>query len=81
MTNNFIGRNIYLELLELIRINETCVLATVTKTVGSTPQKPGCSAVFGKKHLLAGTVGGGVVELKIKEKSINAMNTQKSGYY
>lgn len=43
------------------------VLATVTGTVGSTPQKPGSSALFVKNKLFSGTVGGGIVESKVQE--------------
>jgi xanthine dehydrogenase accessory factor len=74
-------RHIYLQLLEIIRNNKTCVLATVTGTQGSTPQKPGSSAIYGLKGLLAGTVGGGAVELTIGEMAADAIRTQKSGYF
>lgn len=73
--------HIYLQLLEIIRNNKSCVLATVTGTQGSTPQKPGSSAIYGKKGLLAGTVGGGAVELTIGEMADIAIRTQKSGYF
>ncbi len=60
-------RNIYLELLETEDAGHNIVLATVTGTIGSTPQKPGSSAVFKNDRLISGTVGGGVVEGKVKE--------------
>jgi len=74
-------KHIYLQLLEFIRNNKPCVLATVTKTQGSTPQKPGSSAIYGRSGLLAGTVGGGAVELAIGEMAADAIHTQKSGYF
>jgi xanthine dehydrogenase accessory factor len=74
-------KRIYFQLLDIIGEKQPCVLATVTGTHGSTPQKPGCTAVFGKDKLLAGTVGGGVVELTIGEIAAKAINFKKSGYY
>jgi xanthine dehydrogenase accessory factor len=75
------SKRIYFQLLEIIREKKPCVLATVTGTHGSTPQKPGCSAIFGKDKLLAGTVGGGVVELTIGEIAAKAIHSKKSGYF
>lgn len=57
------------------------VLATVTGTHGSTPQKPGSSALFGVKGLLAGTVGGGIVEGKVQQMAAEAILSGKSGIY
>ena len=74
-------RHIYLQLLEFLKNNKSCVLATVTGTQGSTPQKPGSSAIYGKNGLLAGTVGGGAVELAIGEMALDSIRTQKSGYF
>jgi xanthine dehydrogenase accessory factor len=75
------AKRIYLQLLEFIRKNKPCVLATVTGSQGSTPQKPGSSAIFDKKMLLAGTVGGGAVELSVGEKAAEAILSKKSGYF
>jgi xanthine dehydrogenase accessory factor len=75
------SNHIYSQLLEYLMENKTCVLATVTNSQGSTPQKPGCSAIFGKNKLLAGTVGGGAVELAIGEIASKSIRSQKSGFY
>ena len=74
-------KRIYLQLLDFIRNNKPCVLATVTGSQGSTPQKPGSSAIFDKKMLLAGTVGGGAVELSVGEIAAKAIHSKKSGYF
>ena len=74
-------KHIYLDLLESIQKDEPCAVATVTGTKGSTPQKPGSSAVIGSQGVIAGTIGGGVVELKIKKLGIEAVKTKKTGYY
>ena len=60
-------KNIYLQIPDHKNNDSLLVLATVTRTVGSTPQKPGSSALFGKKGLIAGTVGGGIVEGKVQK--------------
>mgnify|MGYP001765865099 FL=1 len=61
--------------------NKSCALATVTAVVGSTPQIPGCSALFGKKGLLAGTVGGGETELSVTKAATKLIRSKKSGYF
>lgn len=73
-------KNIYLHIPDQYSIDSGLVLATVTRTHGSTPQKPGSSALFGKNGLLYGTVGGGIVESKVQKISIEALATKKSGH-
>ncbi len=74
-------KNIYLQLLDHQSDSSELVLATVTKAIGSTPQKPGSSALFGPKGLLTGTVGGGVVEGRVQKLAQQSMNTKKSGHF
>lgn len=74
-------RNIYLKIPDLRSFDSPLVLATVTRTLGSTPQKPGSSALFGKKGLIAGTIGGGIVEGKVQELAARAVLTKNSGYF
>ncbi|MDF1561364.1 MAG: XdhC family protein [Bacteroidales bacterium] len=57
--------NIYFQIGETDPLTPGVVLATVTAATGSTPQKPGSSALFVNGKLIAGTVGGGVVENKV----------------
>jgi xanthine dehydrogenase accessory factor len=59
-------RSIHQRLLEQIRSGSGAVLATVVRASGSTPQKPGSSALFGELGLLAGTVGGGPLEGEVQ---------------
>jgi len=65
-------------MLEQIRLGSKCVLATVVRTSGSTPQKPGSSALFGEEGLLAGTVGGGMLEGEVQRMAANILITQSS---
>ncbi len=74
-------KNIYLQILEQNPALAPMVLATVIRTLGSTPQKPGSSALFTGKGLLAGTVGGGVVEGKIHNIAMDAIQSGESCQY
>lgn len=74
-------KNIYLYLLEHQSEISSMVLATVTRTHGSTPQKPGSSALFDRNGLVAGTVGGGVVEGRVQKLCLDAIVSKKSGHF
>ncbi len=73
--------NIYFKMLDLLRQNISCVLCTVTVTQGSTPQKPGSSALFDENGLVLGTVGGGIVEHSIEKEAAVAIRSKESGHY
>jgi xanthine dehydrogenase accessory factor len=73
-------KNIYLQITEPEQQSQGLVLATVTASRGSTPQKPGCSALFVQNSLIAGTVGGGIVESKIQEYAGKCSSTKESAY-
>jgi xanthine dehydrogenase accessory factor len=73
--------NIYQLIPGKIAENKNLVLATVIGTHGSTPQKHGNSALFNSKGLIAGTVGGGVMEGKIQLIAQKLIKTKKSGIY
>lgn len=59
-------KSIHHTILEQIRTGSGIVIATVVRSAGSTPQKPGSSALFSEKGLLAGTVGGGLLENEVQ---------------
>jgi len=59
-------RSIHHTILEQIRKGSRTVLATVVRSAGSTPQKPGSAALFGEEGLLGGTVGGGLLEGEVQ---------------
>jgi xanthine dehydrogenase accessory factor len=73
-------KNIYLKFLDLHPDYPNMVLSTVTRSIGSTPQKPGCSAIFGEAGLISGTVGGGVLEGKVQDLSVRAIVTKDSSH-
>ncbi|MBM4055400.1 MAG: XdhC family protein [Planctomycetes bacterium] len=56
---------IFKEILHLAEINEPCVLATVVRTKGSTPQKEGAKMLIRKDGSCVGTLGGGCIEGEI----------------
>jgi xanthine dehydrogenase accessory factor len=72
--------NIYL-LIPENKDRSNLALATVVDTKGSTPQKHGSSAVFDDDRLIAGTVGGGVLEGRVHKISQKSAKTGKSGIY
>ncbi len=74
-------KNIYLQIPLNPQELSGFALATVTRTIGSTPQKPGSSALFNSKGLVFGTVGGGIVEGKARAIAARAIQTKKSGQY
>ncbi|MDO9581119.1 MAG: XdhC family protein [Bacteroidales bacterium] len=74
-------KNIYLHILDPKPDNSAMVMATVTRTHGSTPQKPGSSALFGKDGLIFGTVGGGIVEGKVQQLAMEAIKSKESGHF
>jgi len=73
-------KNIFLIIPEICHSHSGLVLATVTGTKGSTPQKPGSSALFDSKGLVAGTIGGGIVEGRITEQAVEFSKTKKSDW-
>jgi xanthine dehydrogenase accessory factor len=75
------GKNNYSILSNLFETHVPCVVATVIESHGSTPQKPGSTAVFGSSGVLAGTVGGGMVEHSIQQISEAALKSKISAIY
>lgn len=68
----------FTELTQLIDESTPGVLATVVRTHGSTPQKPGSSALIGSGNLLAGTVGGGISESRVIQEARDLLSAKKS---
>jgi xanthine dehydrogenase accessory factor len=74
-------KNIYLQIIDNQSGKPPLVLATVTSTSGSTPQKPGSSALFDKNGTVAGTIGGGIVEGKVQRLALEALKSKESGLF
>lgn len=64
-------KNIYFQIEENSKDKTSLVLATVVAASGSTPRKPGSSALLLDGRLISGTVGGGIIEGRIVEYARN----------
>lgn len=73
--------NIYMHIPEYDSGSSSLVLATIISTEGSTPRKPGSSALFSNKGLLYGTVGGGVLEGRVQKMAQKATISNESNIY
>jgi xanthine dehydrogenase accessory factor len=73
--------NIYLSIPGKIAESDNLALATVIETHGSTPQKHGRSALFGPSGLVAGTIGGGVLEGRVQLIAKESSKTKVSGIH
>jgi xanthine dehydrogenase accessory factor len=71
-------KNIYLQLAEYDTPVNGLVLATVVAASGSTPQKPGSSALFLNGRLIAGTVGGGIIENNVSLYAARCVEARES---
>lgn len=67
-------KNMYGRLLDELE-DKKVVLATIVDTKGSSPQVPGVSALFSEKGLLAGTLGGGIMEARAEELALDSLRT------
>lgn len=74
-------RCIYDRLLTRFEEKKPFALATIVQTEGSTPQVPGASAVFSSEGLLAGTLGGGLLEAEAQKKAQQALKQKSSALF
>ena len=66
------------KLIEALAAGRGLVLATIIDAEGSTPQVPGASAVFSATGLVAGTVGGGLLEARVATAAGEALGDGKA---
>jgi xanthine dehydrogenase accessory factor len=66
------------KLFETLVAGERLALATIVEKQGSTPQVPGASAIFSKAGLVAGTVGGGLLEARVEAIAKEALGDGKA---
>jgi xanthine dehydrogenase accessory factor len=71
-------KNIYLYIPDKKTDTAGAAIATVISTLGSTPQKAGSSALFDVNGIVAGTIGGGVLEGKVQNIAKEAIRTGES---
>ncbi|MCX6569968.1 MAG: XdhC family protein [Candidatus Aminicenantes bacterium] len=66
------------KLIESMAGGEGLALATIVEAEGSTPQVPGASAIFSAAGLVAGTVGGGLLEARVEAIAGEALRDGKA---
>ncbi len=66
------------KLLEMLAGGRDLVLATVVEAEGSTPQVVGATAIFSQAGLVAGTVGGGLLEARVEAAAKDALRDGKA---
>ncbi|MEJ2615609.1 MAG: XdhC family protein [Ignavibacteriaceae bacterium] len=71
--------DIYKEILELEKNNQSFVIATVIKTSGSAPGKVGFKMVIKSDGSTFGTVGGGAIEVEVIKEAVERLSTGESG--
>jgi xanthine/CO dehydrogenase XdhC/CoxF family maturation factor/CTP:molybdopterin cytidylyltransferase MocA len=74
-------KNIYFTLSNELEKDVPLAIATILETKGSTPQVQGASAIFSPEGLIAGTLGGGIMEEEAREKARKAINENVSMLY
>jgi xanthine dehydrogenase accessory factor len=65
------------KLLEALIKEKRLALATIVEAEGSTPQVPGASAIFAAHGLVAGTVGGGVLEGRTQALALSCLKDKR----
>jgi xanthine dehydrogenase accessory factor len=66
------------KLIEILAGGTGLALATIVEAEGSTPQVTGASAVFSRAGLVAGTVGGGLLEARVEAVAGEALHNGKA---
>jgi xanthine dehydrogenase accessory factor len=66
------------KLIETLVSGQALALATIVETEGSTPQVTGASAIFSAAGLVAGTVGGGLLEARVEAIAGAALRDRKA---
>lgn len=75
-------KNIYVHLSQLQEEHNSrsLALATILQTKGSTPQVPGASSLFSPDGLVAGTLGGGLLEGNAQKSALKALKKGASSF-
>ena len=68
-------------ILKLLKQRRRFAVATVLSCAGSTPVPAGAKAVIGRRGLLAGTVGGGVVEAEALRQATAALSSGRAAVF
>lgn len=66
-------KNLFEDLLKLIKTGQSAALAIVIKTKGATPRKPGAKMIVLMDGRTIGTLGGGDLEKRVIEEAVEAL--------
>lgn len=69
------SNEVYEEIARAAEQNAPLVLATVARTRGSTPRKPGAKMIVRPDGSFAGTIGGGCGENEVREAAADVLRT------
>ena len=72
------SNEVYAEISRALEQGEPIVLATVARTRGSTPRRPGAKMVVRPDGSFFGTIGGGCGEAEVRMKAIEVLETGKA---
>ena len=69
------SNEVYVEIARALEKGEPLVMATVARTRGSTPRKPGAKMVVRSDGSFFGTIGGGCGEAEVWQKAMEVLET------
>ena len=67
--------DVYRKSIDLMSAGQPFVLATVVRSLGSTPQKVGANAIFEPNGKVHGTLGGGCLEAEARRRALDALDS------
>jgi xanthine dehydrogenase accessory factor len=70
--------DVYDEIMDLKRGNRAGALATIVQATGSTPQKAGAKMLVRDDGSIAGTMGGGCIEEKVRRLALLSMDDRET---
>ena len=65
-------KTIYHQLTKMLEEGESIQTGTLLSTIGSVPQIAGAFAIFSMERVLAGTLGGGLLEAEAQKQAVNS---------
>ena len=69
------SNEVYVEIARALEQGEPLVMATVARTRGSTPRKPGAKMIVRPDGSFAGTIGGGCGEAEVWQTAMDVMES------
>jgi xanthine dehydrogenase accessory factor len=66
-------KGIFQTVADLMKTGESVAIATIVRTEGSTPRKPGTKMIIRKDGKIIGTMGGGDLEQRVIEEALEAI--------